>query len=175
MQRPISRFTRMSIVMAGVLGLAACGTPTPYQPALDGHGYAEQAIEDDRYRVSFSGNTLTPRETAENYMLYRAAEVTLQRGYDHFIVVDSAIERSTTFVSTTTGFGGVSGFHSFRRGHPFGFGGFATTTSRPRSSYEATANIVMRSGDKPSDDPDAYDARDVVEKLAPTITLAEAP
>ena len=173
MRQSSSRFVWAPILMIGALAIAACGTPTPYQPALDGHGYAEQAIEEDRYRVSFSGNTLTSRETTENYMLYRAAEITLQRGYDHFVIVDSEIERSTTFVSTTTGFGDVRGFHSFRRAHPFGFDGIATTTSRPRDRYEAFANIVMRSGDKPSDDPDAYDARDVLAVLAPTITLAE--
>ena len=175
MQRATSRLTRSAVAMVGILGLVACGTPTPYQPALDGRGYAEQAIEDDRYRISFSGNTLTSRETAETYMLYRAAEITLQRRYDHFVVVDSGVERRTTFVSTTTGFGSLAGFRSFHRGSPFGFGGFATTTSRSRDRYEAFANIVMRSGDKPSDDPDAYDAQNVLETLAPTITLAETP
>ena len=174
MNRVRAKRSLVGLVLVGALGLGACASPTPYQPAFDGHGYAEQAIEDDRYRVTFSGNTLTPRETVENYLLYRAAEVTLQRGYDHFVVVDRETERTTTYVSTTTGFGGYRGYRSFHRGHPFGFGDFATTTSRPRNRYAAFANIVMRDGDEPSDDPDAYDAREVLERLAPTISRREA-
>ena len=174
MNRLRAKQSLVGLVLVGALGLGACASPTPYQPAFDGHGYAEQAIEDDRYRVTFSGNTLTPRETVENYLLYRAAEVTLQRGYDHFVVVDRETERTTTYVSTTTGFGGHHGFHPFYRGHSFGFSRFATTTTRPRVRYAAFANIVMRSGEKPSDDPEAYDARDVLERLAPTISRREA-
>jgi hypothetical protein len=64
------------------LGLAACEmAPTPYQPATaSAPGYSEMRIENDRYRVSFSGNSSTPRDVVETYMLYRAAELTLQSG-----------------------------------------------------------------------------------------------
>jgi len=157
------------LMLAGALALAACGTPTPYQPAADGHGYAEQPIESDRYRVTFSGNSLTSRETVENYLLYRAAEMTVERGYDHFVVVDKDTERSTTYRSTVSGFGGHHGFHGFHYGHRHGFGGFASATTWPRDRYAAFANIVMREGDKPEDAPDAYDAREVLKRLAPTV------
>ena len=160
----------VALILVGSLGLVACGTATPYQAAVDGKGYAEQAIEEDRYQVTFTGNTLTPRVTTENYLLYRAAEVTLARGFDHFIMVDRDTERTTRFISTTDGFGGFGRFHGFYRGHGFGTAGFTTTTTRPRSSYAAIANIVMRAGEKPSDDVNAYDARDVLEQLSPTIT-----
>lgn len=53
---------RIALVLSTLLLLAACGTATPYQPALDGYGFKEQKIEGNRYRVSFSGNSLTPRE-----------------------------------------------------------------------------------------------------------------
>src|SRR5689334_3716661 len=82
-------------------GLAACATPTPYQPRAPGSsgassgGYAESRIEGDRWRVSFTGNTLTSRETVESYLLYRAAELTLQQGFDGFTIVDRATDRHT--------------------------------------------------------------------------------
>ena len=173
MQRSLSKLRLASVVVLGSLGLAACGTATPYQAAIDGKGYAEQAIEEDRFRVTFAGNTLTPRETTENYLLYRAAEVTLERGFDHFVVVDRDTERTTRFISTSDGFGGFGGFSrfgSFNRG--FAGAGFTTTTTRPRSSYAAYANIVMRGGEKPADNIDAYDARDVLAQLSPVITRA---
>lgn len=174
MNRSYVRYRLIGIAIAAALGVAACGTPTAYQPASEGLGYSEQPIEEDRYRVTFAGNTRTPRETVENYLLYRAAEVTLERGYDHFVVVDEETERTTTYHSTVTGFGGYRGIHSFRYGYPFGVGGTGTATVRPRDRYTAFANIVMRDGRKPSDDPNAYDAREVLERLEPTIVRAQA-
>ena len=71
-----------------VLLLAGCAVPTPYQPATKGYGYSEQQLESNRYRVTFSGNSVTPRDTVQNYLLYRAAEVTRESGHDYFTVVD---------------------------------------------------------------------------------------
>jgi hypothetical protein len=154
------------VVLAGSLGLTACVTPTPYQPATDGYGYAEQSLEEDRYRVVFNGNSLTPRETVENYLLYRAAEVTLARGYDYFVVVGKETERDTTYHSTGTGIG----TDYFDRHHAHGVGAFGSATSRPSSRYSALANIIIRKGKKSPDNTAAYDARDVLKRLAPTIT-----
>ncbi|HEY0102124.1 MAG TPA: hypothetical protein VGB60_01530, partial [Brevundimonas sp.] len=38
--------------------------------------------------------------------------------------------------------------------------------------YEATAEIVMGRGAKPSDDPNAFNARDVMQNLGPRVTRA---
>ncbi|MFW2344234.1 MAG: CC0125/CC1285 family lipoprotein, partial [Brevundimonas mediterranea] len=51
-----------ALAMTAVAGLAlaACATATPYQPAgFNGErgGYAEQRVENNRYRVSFAGNS----------------------------------------------------------------------------------------------------------------------
>lgn len=79
-----------------LLLVGACATgPTPYQlRSADGeHGYSDQALERDRVRVVFRGNFLTTRETVENYLLYRAAELTLQRGYRFFVPTLHDVER----------------------------------------------------------------------------------
>src|SRR3546814_3976294 len=81
----------LAAIGTGTLMLAGCASPTPYQPAT-GHGFnrtgfSEQRIESNRYMVSFSGNSLTSRETVERYLLFRAAELTVQQGFDHFILV----------------------------------------------------------------------------------------
>ena len=164
------RFHRL-MVLVGVLGLAACGTPTPYQPSVNGFGYGEQALEENRYRVTFSGNSLTPRAAVENYLLYRAAEVTLARGYDYFVVVGKETERTTTYFSTLHGVGGGASHHGDRHG----FGAIGSSTSYPRSDYAAFANIVMRKGKKSPEDTAAYDARDVLKRLEPTINRNPAP
>ena len=164
--KPRRRFHRL-LVLVGALGLAACGTPTPtpYQPSIDGYGYAEQSLEENRYRVTFSGNSLTPRATVENYLLYRAAEVTLARDYDYFVVVAKGTERTTTYFSILHGVGGGASYHGYRHG----YGVTGSSTSYPRNDYAAFANIIMRKGEKSPDNTAAYDARDVLKRLEPTI------
>ena len=57
------------------LALAACAQPAAYQPAErdNGPGYTDQHLADNRYRVTFTGNGATKRETVENFLLLRAA------------------------------------------------------------------------------------------------------
>ena len=162
----------VAAVVAAAL-LSACTTPTPYGPALDGKGYTQQQLEDKRYRVSFSGNSLTPRETVENYLLYRAAEITLESGNDYFRVVERDLDTKTRYRTTVSGFG--HGFHPFSYHHRSFFGtGFSTATARPITSYQAFANIVVLDGGPATDDDRLYDARDVIDKLGPTIVRPQA-
>lgn len=94
------------------LALGGCATSvTPYRPAtpnkLLSDGFVEQQIEPDRMRVTFRGNSATPRENVESAMLYRAAELTLAGGYDWFTVADRATDRKTSVYATPAeiGFG----------------------------------------------------------------------
>lgn len=154
--------------------LAACASPTPYQPAKKGrNGYEDTAIESDRVRVAFHGNSSTPRTAVETALLFRAAEVTLARGGDYFIVREQDTEKSSDFRTTGTGVGvgaGAFGYGGFHRGVLFGsgFGGSSTTREIPR--YSAVAEILVRRGEKPEGDPAAYDANDVLATVGPSLT-----
>lgn len=152
---------------AALAVLAACATPTPYAP-LSGaaYGYSEQTIEPDRVRLSFRGNSLTNRDVVESYLLYRAAEVTLERGFDHFI----AVTRDTEVDRRLSSFGGP--FHpgfspSYWYFSPrFGWRGrwdpfWDDVELREITRYEASAEIVMGRGPKPEGDANAFDARQV--------------
>ena len=69
------RRTRGLVLGLGLaLGLAGCMTATPYAPRLEGQatGYTDRALAQNRYRITFTGNTATPRETVESYLLLRA-------------------------------------------------------------------------------------------------------
>ena len=83
-------------------GLAGCETATPYQPlnpsAAQAGGYSETKIEQDRWRVTFRGNSMTSRETVETYLLYRAAELTIGQGYDWFETVQRQTDKHTDAV-----------------------------------------------------------------------------
>lgn len=181
----------VALVLAA--GLAACATPTPYQPRTAGSsgvssgGYAETRIEGDRWRVSFSGNTLTARETVESYLLYRAAELTLQQGFDGFTIVDRATDRHTrTYVDPDPlydpwygprfGFWRPSwryygGGYGWRTWDPFWGDPFWADRVDVRTvdRFEASAEIQMFRGAKPANDPRAFEAKAVVDNLGPRI------
>ena len=161
-----------------VLLLTACAQPTPFQPSRDGYGYSEQRIEDNRYRIVFRGNSITPQQVVEDYMLYRAAEITLQNGYDYFIVADKETNKSTQYFATYTepAFPYYGPYYG-RRFPPFGYSPlFETGTYRPIERFTVSANVVLYRGTKPKDKSDAYDARDVIARLGPTIRYpAPAP
>ncbi len=185
------------LALGSALILSACATATPYQAAGEGtRGFAETQIEPNRYRVSFSGNSLTDLSTVENYLLYRAAELTAQRGYDYFIIAERELDKKQRIVDTGAsafnyghfgwnyysighGWGYSPGYlHGFGRGYGFGHGyggGFGTGFDlRQITRYEAFAEIVMKRGEKPKDNERAYDSREVMRNLAGTIKRPEA-
>jgi len=171
---------------ASALALASCETATPYQPIAPGNhtsgGYSEQRVEPNRWRVTFSGNSLTSRETVETYLLYRAAELTLAQGYDWFSLVDRHTDRDTRvyadpigpgFYGPGYGFGGYWGpsWRYYRRGAWGGWGGWGAGWGpgpfdlQQVTKFEATAEIVMGRGPKPAGDRRAFEARAVVDNL----------
>lgn len=155
------------------LALTACATATPYQPRQDGAGYTEQRLETNRYRVSFAGNTATPRETVENYVLYRAAEVTLANGYDHFVTTGGASSGETERSGSNVGVG-FGGF-SIGSGGGLGIGiGLGTGGGNDRE-YQGQADIVMFKGPKPKDNPRAFDAREIKTNLESQIRRPQQP
>lgn len=175
MTSAISRAGRLAAAAALAVTAAACAQQTAYGPANGRTGYAEQKIENNRYRVSFSGNSLTERETVETYLLYRAAELTVNSGYDYFIVVQQDTEKSTTYRSTFYDYPYPHHFWYSWYGYPYSHFGadIAIGDTRPVERYRAVAEIVMYSGEKPQDDPSAFDAREVMKHLGPTIRRPE--
>jgi hypothetical protein len=161
--------TLLFVLAAGLL--AACATATPYQAAsTDRYGFQEQQIEANRVRITFRGNTVTDRETVETYLLYRAAEVTLQNGKDYFIVA----QRDTEEHSRIQGAGAHHPrfafdywYFSARRGWSPWYDPFwdEPNSYREVTRYEAVAEIAMFVGPKPAGDADAFDAREVQTNL----------
>lgn len=162
--------TRLLLVLPVVALVACAASPTPYQAQDDRYGYSEQQLEDDRYRVSFTGNSATSREAVQNYMLFRAAEVTLESGNDYFTVVDQQVEgTSTGTASPRVGVGvGSGGSSNIGVGISTFLGGGGNA-----ARYTAYADILVREGEKPAGDPDSYDARDLIERLRPTLARTQ--
>lgn len=159
-----------SASLAILVLLGGCAMSTPYQPVHDGFGYSEQKLESNRYRVHFAGNDSTSQQTVENYVLYRAAELTLKDGYDWFLLSD----RNTSTEKRDEG-GMVISFGGFGWGHHYGHGfGIAHPVGgRENARYQANVEVLMRKGKK-SDDPNAFNAREIRDNLEPVIKRPEA-
>ena len=170
----------MPLALAGGL-LAGCMTPTPYQARLEGQqtGYTDRALTQNRYRVTFTGNSATPRETVESYLLLRAAEVARAAGSNNF-VFDTRNTRANTSVQTVPYgppdpyWGGRRGFWGggYWGGGLGGWGGWGYPYDPGmdvvvRTNYEAYAEIVLLTPDQASKEPRAINANDVIAHIGP--------
>ena len=181
---------RWGAVIVLTLMASACTTPTPYQPlpsaGSERGGYSDQRLEENRFRVTFTGNSMTSRETVETYLLYRAAELTIANGYDWFVMADRATERhSQTYLDRPFGPGpwGYWGPSWRYYGRGFGWRSWDPFWGDPFwdsqvnvqtvDRYEASAEIVMGHGPKPADNVRAFDARQVISNLKSQIVMPQ--
>lgn len=187
------RMTGLLGAAAIALTLAGCASTgsTPYQPASSANavqgGYSDTRLAEDRYSVTFAGNRLTSREQVETFLLYRAAELTQQRGYDWFVIVDKETERQVErqmgrdpmydpwfyrdygywrpfwrYYVPRTGWNNWYPYY----GDPFWAD---RMQDRTVERFEATAEIRLGRGLMPATDVRAFDARDVIARLGPQV------
>ena len=90
------------VLLAALLVLSACTTGPAYKARGPGEmiGYTDEQLTSNRYRVTFSGGASTRREQVEDYLLRRAAEVTLQAGYAFFSFDTRSMEVMTYYRTT---------------------------------------------------------------------------
>lgn len=140
------------LMLAAVIAAAAIpnarAETVAYQPSALSrahYGYAETTIDANRVRVSFNGNAEMSRETVETYLLFRAAELTLQRGYDYFVVTDHNIESHSEYAAARPPLPPIEPPRRYRE----------------LTSYSAVSDVIMHRGAKPSSAASAYDVRTV--------------
>lgn len=156
---------KLMAAAAVALLASACQTPTAYGPAvrLDGPGYAETPIEADRFRVTFN-TTGGGVRVAEDMARRRAAALTLERGYDWFIITNRVAEPYGGGSRTSFSFG--TGFGSFGRGSfsSLGVGVGVPLGGSGGGAASVSLEVRLGKGARPND-PGAYDARDVQRTL----------
>ncbi len=162
--------------LALVLVLIGCaGPPTPYQPKADRTGYSQQQLDAQTWRVQFAGNIYTPRETVEDYLLYRSAEIMLLGGYEKFVMLEKDIERNVEYWGT--GYYPHFGFglhHGHRHGRHHGLWYDGPVYYSPLVRYNGTATIRIYYGGPPPNNAPVYDAQEIAQQLGPTIVLPQA-
>jgi hypothetical protein len=149
----MAQLTRWGAAALAVL-VAGCLAPTPFKPAerRAADGYTVERLEADHFRIAFAGNEATsPRQVADS-LAYLAAQVTLRNDADYFIVAANKMAEAITY-------------------HTMGGYSQDVYCCRQRGvtghEFEASAEITIRKGKAPQDDPAAHDAREVAEALAP--------
>ena len=197
------RATVLAALASSTLLMAGCQTETTFHPATSrgfySEGYSERPLQPGRWIVSFSGNSVTSRDTVERYLFFRAAQLTLQQGFDNFVLADRDTKLRSRTYSTPGGWGpgfGYGGFGGYGYGGFGGYwgpswryhgGGFGWRSYDPFfggygpwgggfdintiDKFEATADIIMRHGPIPQGDVRAFDARKVVETIGPSVVL----
>jgi hypothetical protein len=155
---------RLILAAFAAAGLAACtSAPTtvyaPISTTTSGTGYEDIRIENDRWRVSFTGAGAVSEAEVERLALRRAGQVALQNGYEWFEVVDRRFSQQGSDRSPVRVGGSV--------GRSWGSGGFSGTglglgiSLSPGQQARRTVSleIIAGSGDPQPDR--AYDAAQV--------------
>jgi hypothetical protein len=161
-----------AIGLAGML-LAGCQSgPAPYGPkTTDSYsGYTDEQLAQNRFRVTYSGTSSTPRTVVETYLLFRAAQVTQAAGFPAFAFADRDTKAHTTYFTDDFGWFG----YPHRR---FGWwGGWPDDEIETRAitRFDAYAEIVMLTADQAKANPESLNAQDVIDRLGPKV-LPPAP
>ena len=91
-------------VIISILLFAGCAT----QYKADGltGGYSQIQINEKTWQVTFRGNGYTSNNRAQKFAMRRAAEITIEQGFTHFIITQSSSQtttRESAGSSSTTG------------------------------------------------------------------------
>ena len=157
------------LIAASALALSACASLAPYGPqqSAGGQGFNEQRIESNRFRVTYNG-VGAPGPVVDR-ALFRAAQLTVDQGYDWFEVTQRWIDGrpdSAGGVRPSVSIGAGSSRYGGYRSSGVGVGlGFDLSGPQPTST---TLEIVMGRGQRP-DRPGAYDARGVQDAIRPRL------
>jgi hypothetical protein len=150
------KWNAAAVVIGAMVSLAAC--QTPYQEMGYEGGVAAVPITNNTYRISARGNGFTDPTTVQDYVLLKAAEVTLASGNSYFTIVNNR-DATSSSVGQTAG--------TFQTSV---IGNTAFTTYNPGMTY----NIV-----KPGEDlliqvstsamPGAFPAQEVFNNINPRV------
>lgn len=161
-------FTSMMVTLL----LIACASSPVYSPASDsGFGYSHSQLDSNSYRVHFKMRGDDSKQ-AMDYAMRRAAQLTLEKGYDWFVIndqqtlthtrknADPSISHSETMVVTRDC--GLVGCKT--RSYPVHQTTFGTQLESSQSMVESIIAIRMGKGMRPQSD-NSYDALEVHKRL----------
>lgn len=137
------------LAIAALALLCSCSTKYAQRGGWpDVYGYSDEPIDATTYQVTFAGNTATSPVVVNRYALFRAAEVTVSKGFDYFVVMNTEDDVSK---------------------HTVGMISETQLSSTTYKEHTSTKTIRMFKGTPPADNPQAYDAKSMLNVMGPTI------
>ncbi|GAA4016669.1 CC0125/CC1285 family lipoprotein [Actimicrobium antarcticum] len=156
----------LAILMAVLL--AACATPYGKYGLLG--GYTDSRIDENTFSISVDNNGMTSKQVTSMQALYRAAELTVEHGFDYFVVGSTANNARSISMVTPGNSTSNTTINSY------GSTALATTTTRytpstivPIELPNSTLVIKAFKGVKPEGIGTAYDAKSVLKYLGPQV------
>ena len=162
----------------------ACQSPTKYKPKNNGEfGYSSKKLTENKYRVSFEGNSDTDKARVEKNLMYRIAELTKKKGYSHFQIVSKDTDVMKNLDVNYTGNPVVNpyatGFYSYSNyrypyyayGTNWAYASTAPRTVNVEKRFEVVAYVVMYKDDE--NDKNLQSANEVMKNLKKEINFAK--
>ena len=161
-----------SLLIFGILLLVGCGA-TKYAPMRHSYsgiemGYLEAQLDSTTWQVSFIANPVTEIGLVNRYVLFRAAELTAQHGFDYFLVLDYWNNSKASSVNIEPKPQIVSCPDS----------SINTSYSQPwvqfvEGTRSAAVTVRMMHGRSPVNNSRAYDAHFVIASMGPSIVRGD--
>ena len=155
-----------------VATLSACATPYGKYGLLG--GFTDSRIDENTYSISVDTNGLTSQQTTSMHAFYRAAELTVENGFDYFVIASDA-NNSTSMAMAMPG--GSTSNTTINTYGSTAYGRttttYAPTTVVPVVYPNSTLIIKSFKGAKPEGVPNAYDAHTVMKYLGPQIGVEQ--
>jgi len=157
------------ILVVIVLMIGQLGCTTAYGPVGLTGGYSDIQLDANTCQVIFRGNAYTSRETVKLYLLYRCAEVTNERGFDFFCMVnESSYSKEIWYTTSGSSRSRTTGTLRGNRATFRTRGTYTPGTTFKGEKPSAVAEIKMYKGKKPNV-PGFYSAKEVLKYLGPSI------
>ena len=152
--------------LVGVAAATLTACAARYQPkGFWGDGYASAQLDANTFLVEYTAGPSASRLTVQSYLLYRCAELTLEMGYDYFVIVGGKGDQRTVVTSP----GGFGGFATTPGSMVYGPWGHLPGQTVTFSDDGAIAMIKLFRGEKPADNPAAFSGRELLSTLGTQI------
>ena len=96
----VTQFRLFLSRLAIIFILMVTGCATTYQSKGLTGGYSDTQLDKDVFRINFRGNAYTSGERAQDFVLLRASELTLENNFKYFAIIDTSSSSKITSFTT---------------------------------------------------------------------------
>jgi hypothetical protein len=161
---------KLAFGTAVALSFFGCAS-TKYAPmsmmGQDYFGYAERSLDSNAWAVTFDGNKYTDFDFVDKCVLYRSSELTMEKGFDYFVVLDrehdSSVHNFT--IKADSSLTPVKFPDPMHNEPPIFNLGWPTAFDSPGTEHRESKLIRMFRGKIPSGDLEALEAKPLRDSL----------